>query len=256
VRRAFVKFQLSPHYQREAFEAGLSAVGFEIVPSALEVPLPGDLLVLWNRYLRDEREARRYEAAGATLLIVENAYLAPDVKPQTTFAIARGHHNGAGKWHIGNSERLINWPISRGWRKDGNHVLIIPQRGLGEDGVKMPSRWADHAHADLKAITKRPIKLRPHPGVRPHPPMDDDLKDCWACVTWGSGGALKAICAGVPVFHQFPKWIGAPAAARFILTDIEEPYLGDRGLMLHRLSWAQWTLDEVTKGEPFKWLPS
>ena len=29
--------------------------------------------------------------------------------------------------------------------------------------------------------------------------------------TWGSGAALKALMLGVPVFYDFPKWIGAPA---------------------------------------------
>jgi len=256
VRRAFVKLQLSPHYQREAFEAGLKAVGFEILGCSLHRPEPGDLLVLWNRYLRDEVEARTYEKAGATVLIAENAYLAPDVKPPTTLAIAVGHHNGAGKWHVGVGRRAIDWPLNHSWRVDGDHVLIIPQRGYGEDGVRMPSGWAAQAERELRTMTKRPIRVRPHPGVRPHPPMDDDLKDCWAAVTWGSGGALKAICAGIPVFHQFPQWIGAPAASRFILTDIEHPYVGDRSLMLHQVSWAQWTIEEIAGGKPFRWLPS
>jgi hypothetical protein len=254
LHRAYLRLPTPPHYGRPAFEAGLAQVGYEITLRPI-APKPGDLLVLWNRYLKDEREARAYEAAGATVLIVENPYLAPDIKPPPSLAIAQGHHNGAGFWHVGNEARPIAWPIEP-WRTDGDHVLIIPQRGLGEQGVAMPKGWPAQAEHELKTMTKRPIRVRPHPGVRPHPPMDGDLKDCWAAVTWGSGGALKAICAGVPVFYQFPQWIGAPAASRFVLTDIENPYLGDRGFMLHRLSWAQWTIDEIAKGEPFRWLPS
>lgn len=252
---ACVKFQNSQHYQRGAFEEGLRSVGFEIEGCPSPSPRPGDLLILWNRYLRDEREARIYEKAGASVLIAENAYLGPDVKPQICFAIARNHHNGAGTWHIGKEPRTIDWPIEP-WRHDGKHVLVIPQRGMGEDGVKMPAGWTDRAVFELNRMTHRPIRVRAHPGIRPHPSMDDDLKDCWAAVTWGSGGGLKAICAGIPVFHQFPKWIGAPAAARFILADIESPFLGDRSDMLHRLSWAQWNVDEISKGEPFRWLLS
>ena len=48
------------------------------------------------------------------------------------------------------------------------------------------------------------------------------------------------------------EWIGAPAAT--CNWDIERPYLGDRDVMLHRLSWAQWTWDEISSGEAFKWL--
>jgi len=83
--------------------------------------------------------------------------------------------------------------------------------------------------------------------------MDPDFEDCWAAVTWASGGAIKAICAGIPVFYEFEKWIGAPSA-RLGFGDLENPFLGDRGPMLHRLSWAQWNVDEIAKGEPFRWL--
>jgi len=255
-RSACVKFVSSQHYQRDAFEAGLRSLGFAVEQRPNGTPKPGDLLVLWNRYSRDEREARGYENAGADVLIVENAWLGPEVKPQTCFAICRNHHNGAGTWHVGNEPRPLDWPV-KPWRSNGKHVLILPQRGLGEEGVRMPRGWPQRAEALLHGVTNRPIKVRGHPGIRPHPPMDDDLKDCWAAVTWASGAALKAICAGIPVFYEFEHWIGGPAAEFGIadgISDIENPYLGDRGWMLHRLSWAQWNVNEIAKGIPFRWL--
>jgi hypothetical protein len=33
-------------------------------------------------------------------------------------------------------------------------------------------------------------------------------------VTWGSGAGIKAMQAGIPVFHEFEQWIGGPGAAR------------------------------------------
>lgn len=251
-RRACVKLPTSPHYQRQAFEEGLRRLRFEIDDRPSGTPHQGDLLILWNRYPRDERVAAGYEAAGADVLITENAFLAPDTKPQTWFAIARNHHLGAGTWHVGDKARPIEWPV-KPWRKDGNHILIIPQRGLGEPGVRMPQGWAQHAEHVLHKATNRPIRVRNHPGVRPHPTMDADLEDCWAAVTWASGGALKAICAGVPIFYEFENWIGS-AAARFGIYGLENPFLGDRDPMLHKLSWAQWNVDEIAKGIPFQWL--
>jgi hypothetical protein len=72
-------------------------------------------------------------------------------------------------------------------------------------------------------------------------------------VTWGSGAAIKAIAAGIPVFHELECWIGAEAAT-FGINDLEHPFLGDRHLMFHRISWAQWTAEELASGEPFRWL--
>ena len=57
---------------------------------------------------------------------------------------------------------------------------------------------------------------------------------------------------GIPVFHDYKNWVGAPAASCSM--DLENPYLGDRSEMLHRLAWAQWTWDEIESGEAVKWL--
>jgi hypothetical protein len=72
-------------------------------------------------------------------------------------------------------------------------------------------------------------------------------------VTWGSGAGIKSIVAGIPVFHEMPNWIGAPAA-KLGLDDIEQPFLGDRQPMLNRLAWAQWDLDEIASGEAISWV--
>jgi hypothetical protein len=77
-------------------------------------------------------------------------------------------------------------------------------------------------------------------------------------VTWGSGAAIKAICAGVPVFTDWPKWIGAPAALPLSGADIEEPLCDDaaRERMLDKLAWAQHAVAEITSGEPLRRLLS
>lgn len=251
--RACVKFAFSQHYQRGAFEAGLCLHGYSIEPTPRSDPRPGDLLVLWNRHSRDEREARHYENAGASVLIVENAWLGPEEKESHHFAICRNHHNGAGSWYIGEEPRTKF--ECKPWRSDGTHILILPQRGMGEEGVRQPPGWERTIESRLRHMTDRPIKFRPHPGIRPHPAnyAKVGLDGCWACVTWASGAGIKAVVAGVPVFHELREWIGA-AAAKWGFSDLEHPYLGERDTMLRQISWAQWTADEIAKGEPFKWL--
>ncbi len=203
---------------------------------------------------RQEQHAREYEKKKAHVLVTENAWLGPQAKEGHWFALSRNHHNGAGTWHIGYERRLPKLGITlKPWRKSGGHVLVLPQRGIGENGIAMPKDWTAKITRRLKKFTDRPVKVRLHPGRRPHPPLD--FEDCHAVVTWGSGAAIKAIIAGVPVFHDLENWIGAPAA-RHGLKNIESPYLGDREPMLERLAWAQWSGDEIATGEPFQWLMS
>ena len=120
---AFVKFHTTQHYQRKAFEAGLERNGFVIDPSPSENPSAGDCIVLWNRYARDEAIARRYEAAQASVLIGENAWLGPEEKEKHHFAICRGHHNGAGSWYVGTYPRPH--PKPEPWRTSGEHILVL-----------------------------------------------------------------------------------------------------------------------------------
>lgn len=240
------------HYRRDAFAEGLSSLGFDLRLRTNHSPGAGDVLVLWNRYARDEQRARQYEAVGGVILVAENAWLGPEDKDRHLFALCRGHHNGAGSWHVGSENRLSSLSIElKPWREHGDYILILPQRGMGEAGVAMPRDWPLRISDRLGAHTKREIRWHYHPGPRPHPPID--FTGCWAAVTWGSGAAIKAIVAGIPVFHELPQWIGA-GAARCGIEDIEHPFLGDRMPMLHRLSWAQWSADEIERGEPFKWL--
>jgi hypothetical protein len=249
--RAVCLLQNSPHYRRDAFHAGFEKLGFSIQHKPMACPHANDVLVLWNRYARDEHYAKRYEHAGATVLITENAWLGPEEKDAHFFALCRGHHNGAGSWHVGAETR---WePVCEPWRKAGTKIMVLPQRGMGELGIAQPRDWLPSTMSRLQQITGRDILIHKHPGIRPHPPID--FSDVWACVTWASGAGIKAIVAGVPVFYDFKDWIAGPAACPK-WGNLEDPYVGDREFMIHRLSWAMWSAEEIGKGEPFKWLLS
>lgn len=232
----------------QKFEKGLERLGFEVGDNP-HAPRPGDVLVIWNRYARHERAARQYEAAGGTVILAENGWIGrapPDEsKP---IALCRSHHNGAGWWPEGDASR---WPLFGvelvPWRTSGEHILMLPQRGIGEHGVAMPHDWLNLAIARLRKVTKRQIIVRMHPGM--HEPRDPDFSGAWAAMTWGSGAAIKALAAGIPVFHDMPDWIGAPAA-RFGLANLEDPPMGERLPMFQRLAWAQWGADEIATGEP------
>ncbi len=246
-KHANILIHHSPYYRMHTFAEGLKRHGYSIISDRNIHPTENDVLLIWNRSAPHETIAKRYEAAGATVIVTENGYIGK------TKAMAKWHHAGAGEWYVGEEDRFSRLDIDiKPWRKDGNHILVLPQRSIGEPGVAMPRNWETSIIARLQRITKRPVRVRKHPGKNPPSQVEDELKGAWASVVWASGAGVKSIIAGVPVFYDLKKWIGAPAAT--CVFDIENPYMGDRSEMLHRLAWSQWTWQEINDGVPFEWL--
>lgn len=242
---ASVILRHEPNYRSQAVIAGFKKHGYKIASTPHPNPTENDVLLIWNRYSRYEHHAKMYKAAGGKVIIMENGYIGH------AKALAIDHHNGAGTWAVGNEDRWHKFGVElREWRTDGSHILVLPQRGIGEPGVSMPRNWLVNTMDKIKRYTDRPIKVRKHPGTNRCTPLEDDLANAWACVTWGSGAAIKAIAHGVPVFHEFGQWIGAGASNCNM--DIEDPYLGDRLGMFERLSWAQFFMSEIESGYAFE----
>lgn len=242
-RRAALILRHSESYRRDQFAIGLRRLGFEVADHTERRPHADDLLVLWNRRRASEPDVLRYQAAGAPVIIAENGYLPSAAAKQ--FALALNAHNGAGRWWIGPSPRFA--VDLAPWRAQGEHILVLLQRGIGEQGVAMPTGWPSMIARRLADMTDRKIIVRRHPGMR-GPPLAPDLVNAWAAVTWGSGAGVKAIAAGVPVFHDFGRWIGAAASKPLFNADLEDPFLGDREEFLRHITWAQWSVDEIANG--------
>lgn len=244
-------FRGTLHYRRECFLSGLASCGYEVDQPPKREPEPQDVLLVWNRHGLNEGHADRYERAGARVIVAENGFIGADEHGNQLYALALRHHLGAGEWAQGPEDRWSPLKVSlRQWRKDGREIIVLPQRGIGPKGVAMPAGWTEDVVTRLKQVTARPIRVRNHPGASRTDPWDD-LQDAWAAVTWASGAGIKAICHGVPVFHELPQWIGS-LSARFGISQIEEPYLGDRLPMLERLAHAQYSIQQISSGEPFR----
>lgn len=249
-RRAFVFLRHQRHYRRKSFEAGLAAIGFEIVDDWVRRPEPGDVLVLWNRRRATDPVARKYVENGGRVIIAENGYLPID--GEKSFALARDNHNGAGRWWPGDEPR---YQIDlQPWRSNPDgQIVILAQRGIGIVGIAQPQMWAKRMPRHIKS--SRPVMLRHHPGVRDSDrSLDEDLAGAFCAITWASGAGLKALIDGVPVFYGLPNWIGR-SAARPVPHDqwgeIEHPYLGDRSKLVRDISWAQWRIEEIESGAAF-----
>jgi hypothetical protein len=244
------------HYRHDAFVRGLVAAGYRVETKPLKNITRDDVLVIWNRGAQFQYEAKRHEAAGSRIIVAENGYTdAVDDQGHQWFSLALDHHNGCGRWSVGDTPRFpLMKQTVKPWREDGSFILVLPQRGIGAPGVAMPPRWPREIEKRLKAVTGRPIHVRPHPGLKSMAPaFAPALDGCHAVVTWASGAAIKAIILGVPAFHELRGWIGGPAA-RYGIDDLERPFLGDRGPMLERLAWSQWSVAEIASGDAFKHL--
>lgn len=243
--RALNLLRESLHYRRDAFDAGLQAVGFELVRQCTH-PEPGDVLVIWNRYGGYHDIAAHFEHSGGHVVVAENGYLGKEWQGGNWYALALGHHAGAGQWHVGGPERWDRMGVElERWRDGQGDIVILGQRGIGEPGIASPYGWAEAVQRRIGG------RIRPHPGQHaPAVPMRKDFSDARAVVTWHSGAALHALLMGVPVFYGFPQWIGAEAGRP--LDEFEQgPRYGDRLAMFRRLAWAQWTLDEIRTGDAF-----
>lgn len=240
-------FRESVYYRKLEFLKGLARHGFEVSDRRSHRPREGDVLLMWNRSRAFERMACQYEAAGARVIVAENGYIGQPPGGGKFYALALGRHNGAGCWFAGEKPRFAI--EQKPWRRRGKHILVLPQRGIGSIGVRMPTSWTATVMKKLARITDRPIRLRQHPGHKKTDP-GPDFVNCHAAVTWGSGAGIKAIQAGIPVFHELDHWIGNCGGAR-LGDDVEACNMPDRAELWRRITWAQWSLAEIASGEAF-----
>lgn len=257
--RAWSLIRPEPHYRRDAFLTGLAAAGYAVTEGPPTFPVKhGDVLAIWNRYHERERIADRFEADGGAVLVAENGYVKGRHDGGTYYALAVHGHNGAGRWHIGGPERWQALGVEvKPWRcRDDGHILVAPNRPFGMRGFAMPAGWGERTADELRRGTRRQVRLRTHPGNgRPAVPLADDLRGAHCVVIWSSSVGVRALIDGVPVICAAPAWICkgaamAPGQDLFRFAMMDEA----RARALHGLAWAQWSVEEIASGEPFRHL--
>lgn len=269
--KAYCLIRPQPWYRREAFVAGLKAAGLAVQSGRPDKIDAGTVLVIWNRYADNDALACQVERGGGRVLVAENGYLGAGggtpkfqvhpggPQPGHYYALAESWHNGGGRWPAGGPERWERLGIElKPWRTEGEHILVCPNRSFGVPGTMMPPDWAERTCRRLQQQTKRPIRLRPHPGNdAPRRPLANDLAGAWAMVMWSSTAGVHALVAGIPVICDAPAWICKDVAYENLSVVEALDNLGDdetrfRRKCFERLAWAQWTVEEIASGEPFR----
>jgi hypothetical protein len=187
-------------------------------------------------------------------LVCENGYIGKDSQGRQHYAISGKGHNGSGWWPIGTEDRFEKLGIElRPWiSKEGGHVLICGQRGIGTPLMASPPNWHNAAAAAVK-LAKLPAKIRLHPGMKPAATtLEFDLSDAKACAIWSSSSGVKALALGYPVFYAAPFWICEDAAMK-LASIAAGPMMDDQRRLeaFRKMAWAQWSVEEIESGTPF-----
>jgi hypothetical protein len=240
---------------------GLEKVGYRITQDK-----NADLLLIWNRYGQNHLIAESFERQGRTVIVAENGYLGKGgvspkfevhpsgPKPESYYSLSIGWHNGRGVWPTGRGRFSKLGVELKPWRTAGDHILVCPNRSFGVGKQVMPTDWASRTAQRLQDETRRPVRVRGHPGNdAPRKPLEADLDGAWAVIIWSSSAGVHALQHGIPVFVEAPWWVMKGVSAT---GPLDNPVMPDREPHFERMAWHQWTLEEIESGEPFSHLLS
>lgn len=237
MKTAYLNLRHSVPERRAAWHSGLERNGYTVVdvevPETLRPKNDGDIFVSWNRHQGGGGAADRFTHVGCKVLITENATWGNGFVGGHWYTVARDYHNVVGMFPVGGPERwdALDVPLGE-WRTEGE-VVVLASRGIGPIAHRQPFGWPEHAQRVYGG------RIRRHPGTRPALPLLDDLARAGLVVTWGSGSAVLALIAGVPVTSCMPRWIAK-----------QDNSEAGRLAMLRTLAWAQWRIEEIAAGEP------
>ena len=156
------------------------------------------------------------------------------------------------------------------WKRDGHKIVVCPPTGAIEWFFDA-QEWLNTTVKTLNQYTNREIIVRDKPmdpqvatraGITQligfnkktiDKPLEEDLADAYAVVTFNSNVGVKAICQGIPVI------CGTECAAFPVansIENIENLKYQDRKPWLHHLAHCQFTLEEMRSGFAYQTLIS
>jgi len=204
------------------------------------------------------------------------------------------HDSGPEKWQEISSRLRVQ--LQEPKISDSGYILICVQRDGGFAMKNLdPLAWLDSKIQSIRAVTNRPIMVRPHPGTWLDPaaqrlnkhgqkksytnkyhwqdfqPMidryavqvidpltsrlQDNLVGAHSAVFFNSSSAVAAVCAGVPVFADDASCVAWSVANKNI-ADIEQPQVFDKQQWLNDLAAAHWSDEDARAGRIYqKFLP-
>ena len=210
---------------------------------------------------------RQQRSKNLDVIVLETGYINRGDGPNHHYAAGFNGLNGRADFRNRGmpNDRAIKLGISlKPWRKDGKHVLLcgqVPWDASVEMCHDYPS-WLHHISKQIRFHTDREVRFRPHPLAKMAPmvgctysekSIQEDLKDCWAVVTFNSNSSVEAVLEGIPAF-TFDSGAMAKEVSSQWLQELERPHMPNREQWLSDLCYAQWNIEEMRSGETWRHL--
>lgn len=252
----------------DAFCQGAQKLGWQCQDHDITADAAVIWSVLWHGRMRENLQVwQQFKTTGRPVIVLEVGML----RRGHTWKMGINGVNARATWcpcTIDNRAQQLGISLLP-WRRQGNHVLIALQRSDSQQWHGMPDTetWIQHTVSTLRQHTDRPIMVRPHPRQRANLPagigisvpksipgsyddfdLDRDLVGAWAVINANSGPGSQAVIRGIPAFvHESSL---AASVANLDLTQIENPRCPERSRWLEAVCHTEWTLAELTTGEP------
>jgi len=209
-----------------------------------------------QRVIDGQRQARK------KIIIIEKGYINRD----DYYSVGFNDINGWADFRnteITDPTRTTELKIDiKPWRKKGEYILLIGQ--VPWDASVQDSdhqQWLEDTVEDLQTMFNFPIVFRPHPlapeaiksleGVRSsNSSLKEDFEKAYAVVTFNSTTAVESVIEGIPTFVA-DRGSMAWDVGNIDMALLDDPFCPDRTEWLNRLSYAQWTKEEMRTGLPW-----
>jgi hypothetical protein len=212
--------------------------------------------VCWGTKKRLWKECQRYN--GHTL-IIERAFLGDRLNEW--FMLGKDGLNNLANFNNENVP-VDRWEKywkagMRPWRGSvGDYALIMGQiPGDASLGGMCPYRWAEKVAQELKTKYKK-VLFRPHPGVGTSRKVfgteltfenfNDEVDGAAVVVTYSSNAGVLSVMRGAPTVAYYKGSMVYDIVSHDVKDDLIFPDREDWG---RKISYAQWTLEEIESGK-------
>ncbi|MCP3447320.1 hypothetical protein [Bradyrhizobium sp. CCGUVB14] len=260
IRTAVIHVQPGARHQDDAARAmlaGLVRHGIKVRLAQYDVPEVADLTVVWS--WRQQRVVSESLENQIPILVMERGHLPPRrnwISCGFNGMLRRGVYAVPAP---GNDrlERYFAQHIKEWVRREGYALLIDQVAGEGSTTGPFSHSWTEDVIAVLSALGHN-IRYRRHPKALEWkdnwvPPdleissasLIEDFEKAAICVTFNSSVAVEAVVYGVPAVSFDVDSMAWEVTSHNLG---EPPLFCDRQAWLERLSWVQWSMEELSSG--------
>ena len=164
----------------------------------------------------------------------------------------------------------LGWLDFKPWKTDGKHILIASSSSKFHSVYSFETQreWLERTVKGLRKYTKRPMVFRPKLSDNKAKPLKgigfsrkkfihEDLKNCYALVTFGSNSVFEAMRLGIP------QLVTGPAPTVHLcshhldqINDLYQATDDERMTFFSNLAYHDWSRTEYRKGIAWEWIKS